>query len=258
AGRVPRIGTRHVSRRGGSGKAGELAARRGDCDDRGVSRRTVTGGDTRVPFVALSMRVSAGPIGEFANAFQHADRERFVEATMLRQLVISALLVSDAFAAQGLTQQPLSIPPDAKHWAVEGQVKPTEYLGRKCMSFDRGAAIVNDVEMRDGVIEFDVATTANRGFFGIQFRIANEGATAEFVYFRHHRSGAPDALQYTPVLNTGLNWQIFNGPGFTAAVDIPKATWFHMRLEVAGAQAKLYVKDMEKPVLVMNDLKSGV
>jgi hypothetical protein len=31
-----------------------------------------------------------------------------------------------------------------------------------------------------------------------------------------------------------------------------------MRLEVRGAQAKLYVKDMEKPVLVMNDLKSGV
>ncbi len=31
-----------------------------------------------------------------------------------------------------------------------------------------------------------------------------------------------------------------------------------MRLEVAGAQAKLYMKDMDKPVLVMDDLKSGV
>ncbi len=65
-------------------------------------------------------------------------------------------------------------------------------------------------------------------------------------------------MQYTPVLNTGLNWQIYNGPGFTGAVDIPKDVWFHLRLEVAGAQAKLYVKDMEKPALVMNDLKSGV
>ena len=65
-------------------------------------------------------------------------------------------------------------------------------------------------------------------------------------------------MQYTPVLNTGLNWQIYNGPGFTGAVDIPKDAWFHMRLEVAGAQAKLYVKDMEKPALVMDDLKSGV
>ena len=55
-----------------------------------------------------------------------------------------------------------------------------------------------------------------------------------------------------------LNWQIYNGPGFTGAVDIPKDAWFHLRLEVAGAQAKLYVKDMDKPALVMNDLKSGV
>ena len=45
------------------------------------------------------------------------------------------------------------------------------------------------------------------------------------------------------------------GPG---AVDIPKSVWFHMRLEVTGAQAKLFVKDMEKPALVMDDLKSGV
>ena len=65
-------------------------------------------------------------------------------------------------------------------------------------------------------------------------------------------------MQYTPVLNTGRNWQLYNGPGFTGAVDIPKDVWFHLRLEVTGAQAKLYVKDMDKPALVMDDLKSGV
>jgi hypothetical protein len=65
-------------------------------------------------------------------------------------------------------------------------------------------------------------------------------------------------MQYTPVLNTGLNWQIYNGPGFTGAVEIPKDVWFHLRLEVTGAQARLYVKDMDKPALVMNDLKSGI
>jgi hypothetical protein len=55
-----------------------------------------------------------------------------------------------------------------------------------------------------------------------------------------------------------MNWQIHNGPGFTGAVDIPKDVWFHLRLEVVGTQARLFVKDMEKPVEVMNDLKSGV
>jgi hypothetical protein len=112
--------------------------------------------------------------------------------------------------------------------------------------------------MRDGVVDVDAATPASRGFFGIQFRIAGDGVNAEWVYLRQHKSGQPDALQYTPVLNTGLNWQIYNGPGFTGAVEIPKDVWFHLRLEVTGAQARFYVKDMEKPALVMNDLKSGV
>ena len=89
-------------------------------------------------------------------------------------------------------------------------------------------------------------------------RIDADGDNGEWVYLRQHKSGLPDAMQYTPVLNTGRNWQIYNGPGFTGAVDIPKDDWFHLRLEVTGAQAKLYVKDMDKPALVMDDLKSGV
>jgi len=153
---------------------------------------------------------------------------------------------------------PLEMPPDSPRWQLEGEAKPAEYLGRKCLLLDGGAAIVKDFEMRDGVVDVDVATPAARGFFGIQFRIADEGATAEWVYLRQHKSAQPDAMQYTPVLNTGLNWQIYNGPGFTAAVDIPRDTWFHLRLEIKGAQAKLYVKDLATPALVMDDLKSGV
>ncbi len=160
-------------------------------------------------------------------------------------------------AAPGsLTSQGLSVAPDSPRWELEGAAKVTEDQGRKCLYLDGGAATLKDLEMRDAVIDVDVATPAKRGFFGIQFRI--EGNSGEWVYPRQHKSGLPDAMQYTPVLNTGLNWQIYNGPGFTGAVDIPKDGWFHMRLEVAGAQAKLYVKDMEKPALVMNDLKSGI
>ncbi len=154
--------------------------------------------------------------------------------------------------------QTLSVPADSPRWELEGQAKAAEYQGRQCLFLNGGAATLKDFEMRDGVVDLDVATPATRGFFGIQFRIASDGANAEWVYLRQHKSGLPDAMQYTPVLNTGLNWQIYNGPGFTGAVDIPKDVWFHVRLEVLGAQAKLYVKDMDKPALVMNDLKSGV
>ena len=152
--------------------------------------------------------------------------------------------------------QAVAVPPDAKRWDLEGTAKAAEYQGRPCLFLDGGAAILNGVEMRDGVIDVDVATPASRGFFGLQFRIANDGANAEWVYLRQHKSGLPDALQYTPVLNTGLNWQIYNGAGFTGAVDIPKDVWFHLRLEVVGARARFYVKDMDKP-LVIDDLKSG-
>jgi NADH:ubiquinone oxidoreductase subunit len=161
-------------------------------------------------------------------------------------------------ATNAQSTQTLAVPADSPRWDLQGQAKAAEYQGRKCLRLDGGAAILNDFEMRDGVIDVDVATPATRGFFGFQFRIANEGATAEEVYLRQHKSGLPDAMQYTPILNTGRNWQLYNGPGFTGAVDIPKDAWFHLRLEVTGAQAKLYVKDMEKPALEMNDLKSGV
>src|SRR5258706_5076794 len=170
--------------------------------------------------------------------------------------VAAVFLSASIVDAQPL--QTLSVPPDSPRWELEGQARATEYQGRKCLYLDGGAATLKDLQLRDGVIDVDIATPAKRGFFGIQFRVTNDGANAEWVYLRQHKSGLPDAVQYTPVLNTGLNWQIYNGPGFTAALDIPKDVWFHLRLAVSGAQAKLYVKDMDKPALVMNDLKSGV
>jgi len=159
-------------------------------------------------------------------------------------------------SARPQASQTLSVPADSTRWELEGQARAAEHQGRKSLYLDGGAATLKDFEMRDGVVDVDVSTPASRGFFGIQFRI--KGENAEWIYLRQHKSGLPDAMQYTPVLNTGLNWQIYNGPGFTGAIEIPKDVWFHLRLEVTGAQAKLYVKDMDKPALVMNDLKSGI
>jgi hypothetical protein len=171
-------------------------------------------------------------------------------------LTAGCLALLFASVAYSQSSQTLAVPPDSPRWDLQGQAKAAEYQGRKCLLIDGGAAILKDFEMRDGVIDVDVATPAVRGFFGFDIRI--DGANYEEIYLRQHKSGLPDAIQYTPVLNTGRNWQIYNGPGFTGAVDIPKDVWFHLRLEVTGAQAKLYVKDMDKPALVMDDLKSGV
>jgi hypothetical protein len=169
----------------------------------------------------------------------------------MRILTTLLLLITMPLAAEEL-----ALPPDSPRWEMQGNANVGEVLGRRCITLDGGGASIKDFEMRDGVIDVDAATSAVRGFFGIQFRI--EGRNSEWIYLRPHKSGLPDAIQYTPVLNTGLNWQIYSGPGFTAAIDIPRNTWLHMRLELAGAQARLFVGDMTKPALVMDDLKSGV
>lgn len=179
---------------------------------------------------------------------------------MLRKFALCVLALLFSMAVQAQAPQALSVPADSPRWDLEGQAKVADYQGRKCLLMDGGAAVLKDFEMRDGVMDVDVITSAKRGFFGFDFRIDEKGANYEEVYLRPHKSGLPDAMQYTPVLNTGRNWQLFNGPGFTGGVDIPKDAWFHLRLVVTGAQAKLYVKelDQDRPALVMNDLKSGV
>jgi hypothetical protein len=173
---------------------------------------------------------------------------------------VAASLVA---AATSLTPLPgaaqmagaVSVPPDSSRWIFEGTAGVGEYLGRRCVMLDGGAATVKDVDLRDGVIDMDIGTSAKRGFFGLQFR--TDSVNGEYVYLRPHKSGLPDALQYTPVFNTGLNWQLYSGPGFTGQVDIPRDTWFHVRLAIVGAQARLYVGDTTKPALDMPDLKSG-
>lgn len=176
--------------------------------------------------------------------------------SLRRVPLVSTILLAGTSFLSAQTPQTLNVPADSQHWTLDGRASITDYQGRRSVRLDGGGATLNDMVMRDGVIDVDVSTPASRGFFGIQFRI--DSVNAEWVYLRQHKSGYPDAMQYTPVLNTGLNWQIFSGPGFTGNLDIPKNTWFHLRLTVAGAQAKLFVNDMDQPALVMDDLKSGV
>ena len=182
-----------------------------------------------------------------------------IPSRRVRPQVLTAVLAALSLAGAGARPARAEpVAPDSPRWLLEGEARVADYLGRRSIRLDGGGATVKDLELRDGVIDVDVATPANRGFFGIQFRIASDGANGEWVYLRQHKSGLPDALQYTPVLSTGLNWQIYNGPGFTGPMDIPRGAWFHLRLELTGAQAKLYAGDMTMPVLVMPDLKTGV
>ena len=141
---------------------------------------------------------------------------------MLRSLALCAFGVLLVSTARAQAPQTLSVPADSSRWELQGQAKVATSLGRQCLLLDGGIALLKDFEMRDGVLDVDVETTATRGFFGFDFRIGSDAENYEEVYLRQHKSGLPDAIQYTPVLRTGRNWQIYSGPGFTGAVEIPK------------------------------------
>lgn len=179
---------------------------------------------------------------------------------MARMLgVVMALAAAGATlpaVAHGQDQQDFVLAPDSPRWKPQGRTRLTEFAGRRCLMIDAGNAAIDGLVFEDGIIDMDVATPASRGFFGLEFR--SDGVNSEFVYLRQHKSGQPDALQYTPVLRTGLNWQLYSGPGFIGRVDIPRDTWFRVRLEVRGSAGRLFVGDTLTPVLVMTDLKSGV
>src|SRR5262249_37939855 len=122
------------------------------------------------------------PFGSTASVKQQKSSSSARRKPVFRHLVFFALVLRLTLALYSQTPQALSVPPDSPRWALEGQAKPAEYLGRKCLLLDGGGAILKDFELRDGVIDVDVATQAVRGFFGIDFRIDEKGANWEEVY----------------------------------------------------------------------------
>lgn len=164
------------------------------------------------------------------------------------------LLIATNAQSQDLSVH--SISPDTSLWNFYGDATTGQFQGRSRIRLNSAIAEARNVDMRNGILDVEAFTEAKRAFFGFDFRI--DGGDFEEVYLRKHKSGLPDAMQYTPVLRTGRNWQLFNGPGFTGGIDIPSGVWFRLRLEVTGAQAKLFVGDTLHPALVMDDLKSGI
>ena len=83
----------------------------------------------------------------------------------LRCLFVCAFAVASTLRGYSQEPQTLTVPPDSPRWDLQQEAKVTDYLGRKCLMINGGAAVLKDFEMRDGVLDVDVATSAKRGFF---------------------------------------------------------------------------------------------
>ena len=117
-----------------------------------------------------------------------------------------------------------------------------------------GSAYLPNIAFTNGVIEFDALVDGSRGYPGVTFRTQSQFAYENF-YFRPHVPNRPDALQYTPCFNGVAGWQLYNGPGFTAAAPIPVGEWIHVKLEIKGSRARVFFGSAEEPVLVIDQLK---
>ena len=121
-----------------------------------------------------------------------------------------------------------------------------------------GTAFLKNAELEDGIIECDIAMKGGvRAYPGILFRVQSQ-EEYERVYLRPHRSPLyDDAVQYVAAFHGVDSWQFYNGPGLSARAVIPTERWVHVKIEVLGTQARVFLDNAPQPVLVVGNLKRG-
>jgi 3-keto-disaccharide hydrolase len=132
-------------------------------------------------------------------------------------------------------------------------------------------ALVNDLDFKDGTIEVDLAglpgagsDAAARGFVGVAFRTAPHASALECFYLRPTNGRADDQLrrnhsaQY--VSDPAFPCQKLRSqtPGvYESYVDLETGAWTHVKIDVSGLRARLFVNGAAQPTLIVNDLKRG-
>jgi hypothetical protein len=160
-------------------------------------------------------------------------------------------------------------------------VEPASYLGRKCIRVipanggpqggGGGLAILGGTEFHDGTIELDVAGKPGagaggdaRGFVGVAFRVQPAGDKYEAFYIRPTNGRADDqerrnhATQYISLPDYEWFRLRKETPSkYEAYADMVTGEWTHLKVEVQGVKARLYVNGASQPTLLVNDLKAG-
>lgn len=191
--------------------------------------------------------------------------------------VLSSLCVAQQVTAPPLAGEKILAPNRLETRNVT--VKPVTYLGRTALSVvDSGAedlgdggrlAVIRDSTFRDGVTEADLsgdtAATAPpeyRGFVGIAFRVSSDTSRFECFYLRPKNGRSNDQLQRNHsaqyISLPGSPWQKLRSesPGkYESYVDLVPGQWTHIKIEVQGTTARLFVNRAEQPTLIVDGLK---
>jgi hypothetical protein len=171
---------------------------------------------------------------------------------MKKLCMLAGVLAAVFLSATG---QAIRVPFDLGKWDTIGTALNKEtYKGKESVLLKSGAIYTKGLDFRDGVIEVDMSFPQQRGFPGIGFRM-QDISNFENFYVRPHQSGNPDASQYTPVFNGLAGWQLYHGDGYTKAFTFKFNEWHHVKIDVHGLQAEIYIDDMETPFIKVTELK---
>jgi hypothetical protein len=153
-------------------------------------------------------------------------------------------------------------------------VSTGEYRGRKALRVvqptrGEGYAVLRDVNFQDGVIEADVAIEITRplfpgapGFGGIAFRARDDVSGYELFYLRPGNATSPDqakrnhSVQY--VAEPGFGWPLLRRAWpsvYEAYAPLEAGAWTHLKIEVTGRDAKLFINRAPQPTLIVQGLK---
>jgi len=197
----------------------------------------------------------------------------------------SAVVQYSLESTDGLRQHNVSATP-ATHLGKKGiRVTMSEALRRRLErmtpkernraaqtgSPDEQLVVIEGPPFGNGVIEAEIAgaplpgaVDGARGFVGIAFRLQPNLSTYDGFYLRPTNGRADDQIRrnHSAQYISHPDWPWFRlraeTPGkYESYVDLVAAAWTKVKVEVRGAQARLYVHDQSQPTLVVNDVKSG-
>lgn len=132
-------------------------------------------------------------------------------------------------------------------------------------------AVIEGLEFDNGVIEAEIAGapmtgafTGARGFVGIAFRLQNDMRTYDAFYLRPTNGRADDQVRrnHSAQYISHPEWPWFRlrketPDKYESYVDLVPGEWTKVKIEVRGAQARLFVHDHPQPTIIVNDLKTG-
>ena len=163
---------------------------------------------------------------------------------------MAGLLVA-CLAPAGAAAQTGNVPLSPEAWIATDSLRFVSYLGRPSLYINRGVALARGAAMENGTLDLDVAASDTTNFLGVAFRAAAP-RFSNVLFLRPGSSGTKEAVQYGPAFNSlGVAWQVYHGDGANAVADIPRNRWVHVRVELDGPVARLFVDTATAPTLVV-------